>query len=88
MERYGSRLVSEWCRNGARPHEVAASQQALLTFSLMNLPVIACKMYKPPHLPAAKGGDEASNFDSFDQLGPLRHPFVLTSEQHAYFAAF
>ena len=46
------------------------------------------KMYKPPHLPAARGGDDTSNFDSFDQLGPLRHPFVLTSEQQAYFAVF
>ena len=46
-------------------------------------------MYKPPHLPGAKaGGDEASNFDDFSALGPLRHLFVLTGEQQAQFSAF
>jgi serum/glucocorticoid-regulated kinase 2 len=49
---------------------------------------VLSKMYKPPHLPVPKGGDETANFDDFSNLAPLRHAFVLTSEQQSQFTAF
>ncbi len=58
-------------------------------FGGLDFGYVLSKMYKPPHLPAARpGGDETSNFDDFTALGPLRHPFCLTAEQQAQFAAF
>jgi hypothetical protein len=44
--------------------------------------------YKPPRVPTVDPNDEASNFDSHANLGPMKHAFILKPEQQAHFIDF
>ena len=57
-------------------------------FGGLDWALVLQKMYRPPVLPAMASPDDASNFDDYSSMAPMRHPFALTREQQAQFACF